>query len=119
MAFKFVKTETFNHRVDVVVPGEDPNKPLTGHFTATSRRHDKDKIRELTDPETAPGDAEFVRLTLVKLEGFEVDGVEPSNQDQLRDVLIADPALSACYIRDYLKAAMGVAEKNSARSSRR
>lgn len=119
MAFKFVKTDSFKHRVEVTVPGDDPDKPLTGHFTATSRRHDKARLRDLTDPDTAPGDVEFVRLTLVKVDGLEIDGVDPANQDQLREEVAADPSLCTAYIRDYLRASMGAAEKNSARSSRR
>lgn len=118
MSFVFKKTDTFKHRVDVVVPGDDPNKPHTGHFFATSRRYSKDKIRELTEPDTAPGDDEFIRHTLVKVEGFEVEG-GTNDQEALREAIISDPSLSAAYLREYFKASTGAAEKNSARSSRR
>lgn len=118
MSFKFVKTDTFKHRVDVVVPSDDPNKPHTGHFVATSRRYAKDKLRELTTEDTAPGDDEFIRGTLINVEGFEVDG-GTNDQEALRETIIGDSALSAGYLKSYFQASNGVAEKNSLRSSRR
>lgn len=119
MAFKFSKTSTFKHRVDVTVPSDDPDKPHKGHFIATSTRYTKERLRELTEPETAPGDADFIRQTLVKTEGFEVEGVDPSDQNALLEVIINDIALSSCYLREYMAASASAVEKNSARSSRR
>lgn len=118
MSFIFKKTDTFKHRVDVVVPSDDPDKPHKGSFVATSKRYSKEKLRELTDPDTGVGDAEFIRETLVGLDGFSVDGLS-NDPEALREVLIGDIALSAHYLRSYMEAAASVAEKNSARSSRR
>ena len=118
MSFKFVKTDTFKHRVDVVVPSDDPNKPHTGHFFATSRRYSKDKLRELTAEDTAPGDDEFIRQTLIQVDALEVEG-GTNDQQALRETIIGDSALSAGYLKSYFQASNGVAEKNSLRSSRR
>lgn len=117
MSFKFVKTDTFKHRVDVVVPSDDPNKPHTGHFFATSRRHSKDKLKELTE-EAAQGDDEFIPQTLINVEGFEVEG-GTNDQQALREAIMGDQALSTSYVKSYFAALNGVAEKNSPRSSRR
>lgn len=113
MSFTFKKTDTFKHRVEVVVPSDDPNKPYTGHFFATSRRHPKDSIKEITSD-----DDDFIRQTLVKLEGFDVEG-GTNDQEALRETIIGDSALSAGYLKSYFEAANGVAQKNSPRSSRR
>lgn len=119
MSFRFAKTDTFKHRVDVIVPSDDPDKPHKGSFVATSQRYTKEKLRELTDADAGSGDADFIRQTLVKTEGFEVEGIDPSDQAALREVIISDIALSSCYLREYMAASASAAEKNSARSSRR
>lgn len=116
--FRLVKTHTFRHRVDVTIPGDDPDKPITGSFTCVSKRHDKDAFRELVDGRDG-GDEAFIRETLVRVEGLEIEGVDPGDQQAMIDVIARDVALSAAYIRDYAKAAVGAAEKNSGRSSRR
>lgn len=119
MSFKFLKTDTFKHRVEVAVPSDNPDKPHKGSFVATSQRYTKEKLRELTDPDTGLNDPEFIRATLVKTEGFEVDGIDPADQNALREIIIDDIALSSCYLREYMAASASAAEKNSARSSRR
>lgn len=116
--FRFVKTSTFKHRVGVSIPSDDPNQPLTGSFVCTSKRHDKGQFRDLVDGGSGD-DEEFIRETLVAVEGLEVEGVDPANQAALIDVIARDVALSAAYIRDYAKASVGAPEKNSGRSSRR
>jgi len=117
--FKFIKTETFKHRVEVVVPSDDPDRPHRGSFVATSQRYGKERLRELTDPDSGVGDQQFIRQTLVRVEGFEVEGIDPADQAALREVIVEDIALSSCYLRDYMAASASAAEKNSARSSRR
>lgn len=118
MGFTFKKTDTFKHRVEIVVPGDDPDKPHKGSITCTSKRYSKDKLKELTDIDTGLGDQEFIRATLVKVEGFEVEGAT-NDQTLLIDTIAEDIALSSCYLREYMAASASAAEKNSARSSRR
>lgn len=117
--FRFIKTNTFKHRVEVSIPGDDPDRPISGSFICTSKRHDKDAFRDLVDGKQGGGDEDFIRETLVSVEGLEVEGIDPGNQAALIDVIARDVALSAAYISGYAKASVGAAEKNSARSSRR
>lgn len=120
MSFTFKKTDTFKHRVEVVVPSDDPDKPHKGSFIATSKRYTKERFNELIKAEDGSDNtSEFIRQTLVKVEGFDVEGVDPNDQNALRETLIEDLALSSCYVREYAAASASVAEKNSPRSSRR
>ncbi len=61
--FRLTKTNTFRHRVDVSIPSDDPDLPITGSFVCVSKRHDKDAFRDPTVGRDG-GDEAFIRETL-------------------------------------------------------
>lgn len=108
---KFVKSDNFRATVHVRLPGNDPQKPVEGSFTATYKHFDRSAFDAMLEEQLA--DAEFLDRVLVSVEGIGDDNGNALPANEQRVLVLNDLALGAAAVRCFVESLAGAGGKNS------